>query len=192
MEALDEEEDPKLQQEVAPVDKGPPTIVELSSSDYPKNTKGQSETESGSTYQAKKIDVVHHFMDIRKMGANIKKKNLPKNFEHDTSQTRMISVVDYEKGILNIVVMEPKEWKKVTNISIDLNAVHPMDKFDCHRQSAEILNRDIIIENLGIKNLQIINEKLITHLKNKKLANRTRQMRVEDLEQWVMDLGANP
>jgi hypothetical protein len=73
MEALDEEEDPELQEEVAPVDKGPVVIVEVSSSEKPKSTEGQSEIESGSTDQVKQIDHVHHFMDIRKMGAKIKK-----------------------------------------------------------------------------------------------------------------------
>jgi hypothetical protein len=47
----------------------------------------------------------------------------------------MILVVDYEKGRLNITVMEPNRHKKVTNISIDLNVVHPLDKFDLHRQT---------------------------------------------------------
>ena len=64
------------------------------------------------------------------MGSKIKKNILPKIFEHDTSQTRMILVVDYEKVILNIAVMETKEHKKMTNILIDLNAVHPLDKMD--------------------------------------------------------------
>jgi hypothetical protein len=32
-----------------------------------------------------------------------------------------------------------------------------------------------MIENLGIKKLQVINEKLRTQLKNEKLANRTRK-----------------
>jgi hypothetical protein len=36
----------------------------------------------------------------------------------------MILVVNYEKGRLNIEVMEPKEQKKVTNISIDINVVY--------------------------------------------------------------------
>jgi hypothetical protein len=55
-----------------------------------------------------------------------------------------------------------------------------------------MMNRDVMIANLGIKKLQVINEKLRNQLKNEKLANRTRQIRVEELEQWVMDLGANP
>jgi hypothetical protein len=101
-------------------------------------------------------------------------------------------IVDYEKGRLNIVVMEPKEQKKVTNISIDLNAVHPLDKFDLHRQTTEMINMDAMIANLGIKKLQVINEKLRTQLKNEKLATRTKKIRVEELEQWIIELGANP
>jgi hypothetical protein len=79
-------------------------------------------------------------MATRKMGAKIKQNILPKIFDQETSQTRMLSVVDYEKGRLNIAVLEPKEKKKVTNISIDLNAVHPLDKMDLHRKTGEMLN----------------------------------------------------
>jgi len=82
----------------------------------------------------------------------------------------MISIVDYERGRLNIVVMEPKYHKKVTNISIDLNNVHPLDKFDMHRHTAEMIRKDAMISNLGIKKNQSINDKLITQLKNEKLA----------------------
>jgi len=63
----------------------------------------------------------------------------------------MISVVNYEKGRLNITFIEPNEQKKVTNISTDLNAVHPLDKMDLHRQTGEMLNSDVMIANLRIK-----------------------------------------
>jgi hypothetical protein len=49
-----------------------------------------------------------------------------------------------------------------------------------------------MIATLGIKKLQAINENIRNQLKNEKLANRTKHIRVEELEQWVMDLGANP
>jgi hypothetical protein len=104
----------------------------------------------------------------------------------------MLVVVDYEKGRLNIVVMEPREKKKVTWVSSDLNAVHPLDKMDLHRKTREMLNRDVMIVNLGIKKLEVVNEKLRKQLKNEKLGNRSKQTREEELEQWVMDFGANP
>jgi hypothetical protein len=70
----------------------------------------------------------------------------------------------------------------VKNIYVNLNAVHPVDKMDMHKKTREI----------GITKLQAQNEKLITQLKNEKLGNRTKKIRVEELEQWVMDMGANP
>jgi len=57
-----------------------------------------------------------------------------------------------------------------------------LDQYDLHRQNVEMMNRDVIIANLGIKKMQAINEKIINQLKNEKLANRTRHIRVEELE----------
>jgi hypothetical protein len=75
-------------------------------------------------------------MEIKKICANIKNNFIPKIYDHDVYHTMMISVVNYEKGRLNIVVMEPKQQNNVANISIDLNVVHPLDKFDLHKQTA--------------------------------------------------------
>jgi hypothetical protein len=72
------------------------------------------------------------------------------------------------------------------------NAVHPLDKMDLHRQTGEMLNKDVMITTLGIKKLQTINENIRNHLKNEKLSNITKQMRVEEMEEWIMDLGENP
>jgi len=55
-----------------------------------------------------------------------------------------------------------------------------------------MINNDVMISNIGIKKLQVINEKLRPQIKNEKLATRIRKIRLEELEQWVMDLGANP
>jgi hypothetical protein len=103
----------------------------------------------------------------------------------------MISDVDNEKGSTDIAVMEPNDKKKLTNISIDLNNVQPLDKFDLHRHTAEMININAMIANIGIKKLQAINDKLITHLKNENLATRTKQIRVDELEQWIIELGKN-
>jgi hypothetical protein len=104
----------------------------------------------------------------------------------------MISTIDYEKGSLNIAVMESKEHKKLTNISIDMNNVHPLDTFDFHKHIVEMINKDAMIANLGINKLQSIIAKIRTQLKNEKLVTRTKQIRVDDLEQWIIELGKNP
>jgi len=46
-------------------------------------------------------------MEIRKAGPNNMKSMISKVYDHDAYQIRMISIVDYEKGRLNIIVMEP-------------------------------------------------------------------------------------
>jgi hypothetical protein len=130
-------------------------------------------------------------MEIKKAGADIKNNMIPKVYDHDVYHTRMISAIYYEKGRFIIAVMEPKNQKKVINISIDLNVVHPLDKFDLHRQTIEMINKDSMIANLGIKKLQAVNYKLRTHLKNEKLASRTKQIRVEEIKKWIIELGAN-
>jgi hypothetical protein len=63
--------------------------------------------------------------------------------------------VDYEKGKLNKVVLESKDQKKVTNISMDLNVIHLVEKMDLHRQTGEMLNIYVMIATLGIKKLQV-------------------------------------
>jgi hypothetical protein len=94
----------------------------------------------------------------------MRQNSIPEIFDQGGSQTRMIFVVDYEKGRLNIIVMNPKQHNKVTILFIDLNAMHPLDKMDLHRHTREMLNRGVMMENLGIKKLQVINEKLRNQL----------------------------
>jgi len=49
-----------------------------------------------------------------------------------------------------------------------------------------------MIYNLGIKKMQVIYGNIKNQRKNEKLGNRTRQIIVEELQQWVMYLGSNP
>jgi hypothetical protein len=44
-------------------------------------------------------------MEIKKKGVKIKQDIIPKIFDQDPSQTRLLSVMDYEKGKLNIAVL---------------------------------------------------------------------------------------
>jgi hypothetical protein len=126
-------------------------------------------------------------MTINKQGVNIKKNILPKIYVQGPTQTRLLFSMDYEKGKLNITVLESKDKNKVTNISIDLYAINPINKMDLHMQSGEMINKYIMITSIGLKKLQTMNEKIRGQLKFEKFANKTRQMRVEELEQWVID-----
>jgi hypothetical protein len=56
LEALEEEGDPELPEEIMPKKKGPVVTVEITSSEKPKSVGSQSETESGTIDQSKQID----------------------------------------------------------------------------------------------------------------------------------------
>jgi len=166
--------------------KGLVLTIEITSLEKLKSVGSQSKIELGTIDQSKLVDQVHQFMEIRKASASIKKSMIPKVYDHDAYHTRMISTMYYQKGRLNIIVMEPKEQKKLKNISIGLNVVSPLDKLGLHRQITKMTKMDAMIANLGIKKLKAINDKLITQLKNEKLATKTRKIRVEELEQWII------
>jgi hypothetical protein len=55
-----------------------------------------------------------------------------------------------------------------------------------------MINIDVMIVNIRINKIQVINDNLMTHLKNEFLATKTRQIRVEELEQWMIELRVNP
>jgi len=71
--------------------------------------------------------------------------------------------MDYEKGKLNIAMLESKDQDKVTNISIVLNVVHPNYKTDFHRHIGELLNIDVMIASLGMKKIKTMIEKIKNH-----------------------------
>jgi len=106
---VDEEEDQDVHKEITTIDRGHVMIVEITTSARSKNQGEQSEIESLITNQP--IDYVNKFMEIRKTCAKIKKNITHRIFEHDASQAIMISIVGYQKGKLNIVVIEQKEKK---------------------------------------------------------------------------------
>jgi hypothetical protein len=85
-------------------------------------------------------------------------------------------------------VLEPKgqvikttDNYKVSKFSFDLNAINFVDKMDLHRQTGEMVNRDVMQVSLGMKKLQTMNDKIQNQLKQEKLENRTKQMRIEEL-----------
>jgi hypothetical protein len=98
-----------------------------------------------------------------------------------------------------LAILEPKaqiikivDNYKAAKFSFDLDAIHLVDKMDLHRQTGEMICRDAMQASLGMKKLQNMADKIQKQLKQEKLANRTKQMRIDELENWVIELGANP
>jgi len=71
--------------------------VEVTSSDKIESIGSQSETKSVIIDQAKKLEQIHNFMEIRKIGAKIKKTIIPNIYDHDAYHTKMISSLEYVK-----------------------------------------------------------------------------------------------
>jgi hypothetical protein len=55
-----------------------------------------------------------------------------------------------------------------------------------------MIKKDSTIANIRIKKLQAINDNLRTQLNNEKMATTTREIRVEELHKWIIELGDNP
>jgi hypothetical protein len=91
-------------------------------------------------------------------------------YDLETSHTRILSTMDFEKRKLNIVVLETNENKR-TNITFDPNSLHPIEKTYLHRKTGEMVNKDIITTTLGMKKLQVMKDKLTSHLKFEKIEN---------------------
>jgi len=68
--------------------------------------------------------------------------------------------MDYEKGKINITILESKDQNKVTKISLDIIVIKYVDKMDFHKQIGEMINKYVMIASLGLKNLQIMNENI--------------------------------
>jgi hypothetical protein len=90
-------------------------------------------------------------MAIKNKGVKIKKDMFPKIYDQGSSQTKLLSSMDYEKGKLNLYVLESKDQNKITNISLDINAINYVDKMDLHRQNGEMMNIYVMIVSLGMK-----------------------------------------
>jgi hypothetical protein len=180
---LTKEEDPDLQPEAESSKTGKPMIIEVVST-LKEHLSSQSDV------QPMKIDSepFKRFMEIKEKGVEIKQDAFSQMYDPETSHTRMLSAMDFEKGKLNIVVLETRENKR-TNITFDLNALHPIDKMDLHRKTREMVNKDIITTTLGMKKLQVMKDNLTSQLKYEKLANEIKMNKIKELEQWVIDLG---
>jgi hypothetical protein len=92
-----------------------------------------------------------------KNNLKIKWDTYPQICGQGSSQTGLIYSLDYEKGRLNIFVLEPKgqvikttDNYKVSKFSFDLNAINFVEKMDLHRKTGEMVYRDVMQVSLGM------------------------------------------
>jgi hypothetical protein len=123
-----------------------------------------------------KIDNKHfkRFMEIKEKGVEIKQDDFSQIYDPENAHTIMLFGMDFEKGKLNIVVLETRENKR-TSITFDLNALHLIDKMDLHRKTREMVNEDTITTTLGMKKLQVMKDNLTSQLEYEKIANEIKK-----------------
>jgi hypothetical protein len=87
----------------------PAVVIEFLSSTNAQNLESQAGKEALGTDQSKQGNPYHQFMEIKKKGVKIKQDIYPQICDQGSSQTKLLSALDYEKGKLNIVVLESKD-----------------------------------------------------------------------------------
>jgi hypothetical protein len=95
------------------------------------------------TSEMKPQSIFSKYDSMKDKNAQIKKILLQK-LDHDSSKTRLLSTVDFEKGRLNLSVLESAGTSvqghsnyKSTNFSFDLDQVPLFDKMDLHKQTRD-------------------------------------------------------
>lgn len=87
-------------------------------------------------------------MEITNKNIKIKQDSYSKLWRHGlrSSQTRLLSDLDYKKGWLKMVLLEPKAWVirttehyKAAKLAIDLKKMHLVDQMDLHRKTGEMI-----------------------------------------------------
>jgi len=128
-------------------------------------TRAGKEVMEANQLEYKKI--FFEFKSIKEKNFKIKQDTYPQICGQGSSQTRLIYALNYEKGKLNIDVLEPKgrvikivDNYKVVKFSFDLNAIKFVDMMDLHRQTRETVNRDVMQVSLGMTKLQTMNDKI--------------------------------
>ena len=79
----------------------------------------------------------------------------------------MLSIVDGKEGIFNILFLEPNPQRKralydfkSTKLSISFNEINVVDKIELHKQTSEIIFRNLLQSNVNVEMLQSTIKKL--------------------------------
>jgi hypothetical protein len=114
----------------------------------------------------------------------------------------LLIVVDHDKGMFDMAILQPKDDKgkheaetpdsDATMIKFDLNKLHVMEKIKWHRQTSDMVSRELIQATVDVGKLQKIISKLIVQLKQEKVINSAKMVRIHNLENKSVSLGTNP
>jgi hypothetical protein len=111
----------------------------------PSTVIGKSNIQGGEESSEAKQEISSQYWEMKNKNVNIKQDLFPKLYQ-GTSKTRLFSALDFEKGRLNITVLEPTTQTskcainyKDAKFSYDLNQIHLVDKMELHRKTSEMI-----------------------------------------------------
>jgi hypothetical protein len=174
--------------------KKPAFTIEFLPSTVFDNIQNQEGAESS---EIKPKNIFSEYDKMKDKNVEIKQILFPE-LDQDSSKSRLLSALDFEKGRLNLSLLEPNDQNlrsvdnyRATNFSVDLEQIHIVDKMDLLRQTREMVNRDVIQMTLGMNKLQKVNNQLKEQLRQEKVLTRTKQIRIDDLMKKLLRLRDN-
>jgi len=122
-------------------------------------------------------------MELSKKCAKQTKESLYSQLNHEGfASSRLLSSIDYEKGILKMAILQPKIDKserdlkprdyKTTKFTIDFEKLPPEDKIKSNKQTGNIVARDLIQASVNVKQLKMRMSKLQNQLQIETATNK--------------------
>ena len=94
-------------------------------------------------------------------------------------ETRLLSGIDYEKGKLNLAILESsgpsihgQDIYKTTNFSLNLDDIPLPNKMGLHNQIGEMITRDIMNTYFILQRFQRMSSQLKQQLKQEQTSSR--------------------
>jgi hypothetical protein len=189
------EENTQLEKEISEqIQKEPAYSMELLPTIFLHSVQSQ---EGEGSSETKPKNIFFAYDELKDKNLQIKQVLLPR-LDPDPTKTRLLSALDFEKGKLNLSVLEPIRQDimspgnyKVENFSFDLENVPLVDKMELLKHTGEMVNKDVIKTTLSMKKLQRINNQLKEQLKQEQTLSRIKQIRVEYLEKKMLRIRDN-
>ena len=123
----------------------------------------------------------------------------PHTLGENIAQTQLLSFVDYQQGIFNLVVLDSKVLKplfptdyKATQMKVKLGDIHLMDMIELHQQASDMLYRGVLQSFANERKMQNMVIEIGKQLKRERVATKSNRIQINELERKIISLGEDP
>ena len=117
----------------------------------------------------------------------------------NTTQTKLLYVVDYQQGIFNFIVLESKLLKphfpayyKATQMRVNIGDIYPMDMIELHQKTSDMLYRGVLESSFDKRKMKKMVIEIENQLKKERVATKSNRIQINELEKKIISLGAYP